>query len=554
VVRELTSGFLISDFNVDPLARYLRNRTGLEVTSMPFNQVHRSLAGVEGEVAVVWVRPESVLPSFAKALDLADVDHGACLADVDEFADLLIQAAGRCRYFLMASWILPPSRRGYGLLDWKQGLGLTNLMARMNLRLAERISAQSNAYLLDSARWLAVTTQPSAAKMWFATKVPYPAPVFDAAAADIAAALQSLAGKSRRLLLLDLDNTMWGGVIGETGWQGIRLGGHDHVGEAFAAFQRAVKSLSNRGIQIALVSKNDEAVALDAFRHHPEMAVRLDDLAGWRIDWNDKAVNIAALVEELNLGLASAVFIDDNPHERARVSEALPDVLVPEWPQDPCLYADALLALDCFDTAAVNDEDRRRTEMYVADRGRRDSRTRIPSVDSWLSTLGTTVTIDDLKPENASRVAQLFNKTNQLNLSTRRLTERELFDWSASPQNRLIAVSVSDKFGDMGLCGILGISAKGEKAEVSDYILSCRVMGRGVEETMIHLATDAARKLGGRTLDAAYIATERNRPTLEVLQKSGLAEKAGGIFGWDLATPYEKPAYVTIADRRAPGM
>lgn len=542
----MTRGVLISDFNIDPLARYLRNCSDLDVSAMPYNQVHHALESFEAEVAVIWARAESVLSSFAEALNFADVDHDTCLEEVEAFADLLVRASTRCRHLFVASWALPPDRRGYGLLDWKHNVGLAGLVARMNTRLAECLGGQSNAYVLDSGRWLASVTQPSAAKMWFAAKVPYANGVFQAAAADIAAALMALAGKSRRLILVDLDNTIWGGVIGETGWQGIRLGGHDHIGEAFGAFQRALKSLTKRGIQIAVVSKNDEAVALDAFRHHPEMTLKLNDLAGWRINWNDKAANVAALVEVLQLGLASAVFIDDNPQERELVRKAFPEILVPDWPQDPCLYAETLLALDCFDTAVLSVEDRGRTAMYVAERGRRESRTQILSLAHWLETLGTTVTIQPLRPDLLARVSQLFNKTNQLNLSTRRLTESELIAWAEIPGNSLLTISVSDKFGDMGLCGIIGVSVTSDESQIIDFVLSCRVMGRGVEETMFYLAAVESIRMGAHRMIARYIPTERNRPTLDVLQKCGLKEEAPWVFGWDLTSSYEKPAYVTL--------
>ena len=155
---------------------------------------------------------------------------------------------------------------------------------------------------------------------------------------DLKAGLNGLDGRGRKLIVVDLDDTLWGGIVGEVGWEQLKLGGHDHVGEAFADFQRALKGLNRRGILLAIASKNEERVALEGIAQHPEMVLSLDDFAGWRIDWEDKAQNIADMVAELNLGLQSVVFIDDNPAERSRVREALPEVFVPEWPADPALY------------------------------------------------------------------------------------------------------------------------------------------------------------------------------------------------------------------------
>jgi FkbH-like protein len=544
-----TGLFLIADFNIDPLARILRHRLGpdVSVTVAPYNQVYQSLRLPDDRregCGVVWVRPESTLPSFAAALDLAPADHEECVAEVDTFAEVLLQFASHCRQCLVASWTLPPGRRGYGMLDWKPNLGLASLMARLNLRLAERLGSSPDIHVLDSGRWLAANPEP-ASKMWFAAKVPYATPVFEAAAADVQAALVALTGKSRRLVVVDLDNTLWGGVLGETGWQGVRLGGHDYAGEAYVAFQRALKVLSRRGIQLAVASKNDERVALAAFDDHPEMVLRRADLAGWRIDWNDKAANIALLADELNLGLSSVVFIDDSPHERARVRAALPDVLVPDWPLDPCQYADALLALDCFDTPALGGEDRRRTSMYAAERSRREARASVP-LEEWLRTLGTTIIAKPLGRDNVVRACQLLNKTNQLNMATRRLTERELLNWVEMAGRSVVTLSVSDAFGNMGLCGIIGVAVVANEALMTDFVLSCRVMGRGIEQTMIHLAVLEASRLGAKRLLAQFVPTDRNHPCLEILRASRLVESVEFSFTWDCRVEYEKPTYVAV--------
>ena len=187
------------------------------------------------------------------------------------------------------------------------------------------------------------------------------------------AALRAVRGQSRKVVICDLDDTLWGGIVGDAGWENLRLGGHDPVGEAFADFQRELKALTRRGIILAMVSKNTEAVALEAIEKHPEMQLRKDDFAAWRINWDDKAQNIADLMEELNLGLDSAVFLDDNPVERARISEALPEVLVPNLPRDKMLFASTLRKLNCFDSATVSSEDRKRAAFYNAERDRRTS-------------------------------------------------------------------------------------------------------------------------------------------------------------------------------------
>ena len=439
-----------------------------------------------------------------------------------------------------------PAGRGYGMLDWRPKLGIASLLAEMNLRLAQKLGAHPTIFLLPAERWAHGVAKPHADKLWYTTKVPYSAGVFMNAAQDIVAAIDAIQGKSKRLIILDLDNTLWGGVIGETGWEGIRLGGHDHVGEAFKDFQGALKALSRKGIQLAIVSKNDESVALEALDHHNEMQLKRSDFAGWRINWEDKAANIAALVEDLNLGMGSVVFIDDNPAERDRVAKALPELTVPDWPLDPTAYVSALHAMRCFDMVTVSAEDRTRTTMYVADRARRESQTNVDSTDAWLERLATKLIISPLTPSNKARTAQLFNKTNQLNLSTRRLSEAEIEAWANQPNHCLMTVSARDQFGDLGLVGIITVAVNDGAGQLTDFILSCRVMGRKVEETLLHLAAEKARAMGARNLQIDYLPTKRNRPTLEVLQKANLQETAPEKFVIDLAKGYPKPPWVQV--------
>src|SRR5207248_5467611 len=241
------------------------------------------------------------------------------------------------------------------------------------------------------------------------------------------------------------------------------------------------------GVLLGIVSKNEESTALEAIRSHPEMVLRQDDFAGWRINWEDKAQNIVELVSELNLGLQSVVLIDDSPVERARVHEAFPDVLVPEWPSSPLDYTATLHGLRCFDTRLVSLEDRTRTEMYVTERKRHEVRTQVSSLEQWLASLNIQVEAEPLSEATLDRATQLLNKTNQMNLSTRRMIKEELQNWNQQPENTVLIFRVSDKFGDYGLVGVASFVLRDGNANVVDFVLSCRVMGRKVEETMLHV-------------------------------------------------------------------
>ena len=539
---------IISDFNAAPLSGHLQNAlqdSDIEVSVCPYGQVLQALGSPSDSwLDIIWTKPELSIASFGDAWQLKPVSHKVILDEVQLFVDSIINACGS-RPVFFASWV-SPAENHYGMLDWQPDLGLSNLLSKCNLLLAQKFSSTTNIHMLQTSWWIERVLNPHDKKMWYAAKVPYAAEVFAKAAKNIAQSIEGVQGKSRRLIVLDLDDTVWGGVVGEVGWRDLRLGGHDHIGEAFKEFQLALKALTNRGVQLAIASKNDEKVAMDAINNHPEMVLRAKDFAGWRINWGDKASNIAELASEINLGIESILFIDDNPAERARVREALPGLLVPEWPTDPALYTEALSQLGCFELPSLSIEDRQRTQMYTAERDRRATRQSVGSIDAWLARLGTQLTVSSVGEDNITRVAQLFNKTNQLNLTTRRLSSGEILAWSANKNRSMLAVSLEDIFGAMGLIGVISAETCEGQGKVIDFILSCRAMGRGVEAALLYLAHGALQQLGAEKMEVEYVPTDRNRPTLEVLLKSDLRPVAANHFSFDIKEDYAKPEWIAI--------
>ena len=450
---------------------------------------------------------------------------------------------------------MPAWQRGRGMIDLRPG-GTAWGLSLMNRQLAARYESAAAIYVLDAGRWLAatVTVPRSRAKAWYVGKVPFSSAMLAEAALDIKAAVRGLEGQARKLLIVDLDDTLWGGIVGDQGWENLQLGGHDPIGESFVDFQRAVKSLTARGIVLGIVSKNTEEVALEAIRSHPEMVLRPEDFVGWRINWHDKAQNIVDLARDLNLGLQSVVFIDDNPVERARVAEALPEVLVPDWPEDKLRYVEALGSLRCFDTPAISAEDATRTTLYAVERERSVAREQVGSLDEWLASLAVRVEVEPLRAPSLARLQQLLNKTNQMNLSTRRLTEQELDDWHRMPGHEVLALTVSDRFGSAGLTGILSLELAADRCDIVDFVLSCRVMGRRVEETMLHVATAWARNRGATTVTALYQPTKKNKPCHDFFRASGWTSFDDETrFVWLASAPYALPTPIALEWRHAPG-
>jgi len=542
-------GLLISDFNIENLSAYLTNDQGIpsiESVIAPYGQVAQTLLDAsqpcwqtELDFMVVWSRPEGVIESFQKLLAASPIDEGRLRNEVDDYCQKVAIASRRVRTTFVPTWIVPTIHFGNGMLDLAPRTGLSRAILQANLRLLENLDQIPNAFPLNASKWIELVGEKAFnPRLWYLGKIPFGNDVFKAAMLDIKAALRGISGEARKVIILDLDETMWGGIIGEVGWQNIILGGHDPAGEALVDFQRELKALVNRGVVLAIASKNEETVAIEAITKHPEMILRIDDFAAWRINWKDKPQNIIEVATDLNLGLDSVVFIDDSQVEQDWVRQALPDVLVPEWPADKRLYPHALRRLDCFEQPKLTDEDRRRAETYLHERKRTELKTQTTSLDEWLRTLDLNVRVEPLDPSNLSRATQLLNKTNQMNLSTRRMTEPEFAAWAALANHQVWVFHVSDRFGDSGLTGILSVETEGDYCQIIDFVLSCRVMGRKVEETMLHVAIEWSRAAQISQVQAVYIPTAKNVPCQSFFQKSGLCVQSKNEFIWDAAREY----------------
>ncbi|MGE5257301.1 MAG: HAD-IIIC family phosphatase [Hyphomicrobiales bacterium] len=549
---------LVSDFNLQNFTGYVANDPelpNLKPVAAPLGQPVPALLDRTAphwqdtpDAAVIWTQPQGVIPAFKALLNYEQVPLGRVLQEVDEFGELLRDMSERVRYAFVPSWVLPSHRSVFGVLDMKTELGLTNTLMRMNLRLAENLDKISNIHVLNAHKWIERAGMTAYnPKLWYLGKIPFGHEVFKEAIQDIKAALRGMLGYARKLIIIDLDDTIWGGVVGDVGWENLVLGGHHHLGEAYVDFQRALKSMKNRGILLAIASKNEEPAALEAIRNHPEMVLTLEDFAGWRINWQDKVQNIIELMTTLNLGPQSAVFIDDNPAERARVRESLPEVLVPDWPNDPLYYPSSLLSLRCFEMPSLSREDLSRTALYLSENQRQELKTSVRSLEEWLRQLAIRVQVEELHSANLQRAAQLLNKTNQMNLSTRRMSEAELMEWAAQKQRKLWTLRVSDKFGDAGLTGIVSLEIQDRKAQIVDFILSCRVLGRKIEESMLFTAIRYAQALEVEEVYARYIPTTKNKPCFDFFKSlDPRFHQQGELFIRNVGHPFPPPEHIEL--------
>jgi FkbH-like protein len=355
--------------------------------------------------------------------------------------------------------------------------------------------------------------------------------------------LAAIRGKSRKCLVLDLDNTLWGGVIGDDGLEGIVLAQGDSTGEAFLDVQRAALELRDRGIVLAVSSKNEDAVARAPFVSHPEMLLREHHVAVFQANWNDKATNIAAIAQELSLGIDSLVFLDDNPVERGLVRQMLPAVAVPELPEDPALYARTLAAAGYFESVTFSAEDRKRADFYQDNSRRVALQSRVGDLDAYLESLDMEIVFRPFDATGRSRITQLINKSNQFNLTTRRYTEPEVAAWEADPEAFTLQVRLLDAFGDNGMISVV-ICRRGSAArwEIDTWLMSCRVLGRRVEQMVLRELLLHARERGIETLVGTYLPTAKNAMVKDHFEKLGFtlaSRDASGGTTWELDTRTE---------------
>jgi FkbH-like protein len=372
-------------------------------------------------------------------------------------------------------------------------------------------------------------------------KSPFAISLAPLVADKLCATLASLFGKSRRGLILDLDNTLWGGVIGDDGLHGIRIGQGDADGEAFLAVQRLALELRRRGVVLCVCSKNDDVVARAPFREHPDMLLREEHIAVFVANWNDKATNIARISGELNLGLDAFVFLDDNPAERARIRQELPEVAVPELPDEPALYASCLASGGYFENPGLTAEDLLRADAYRADAERAEMVKAVGNYDAYLASLSMVLSIARFDPMGRARVVQLINKSNQFNLTTRRRQEEEIAAIEMSTSHVGLQFRLADVFGDNGMISVVILELVGDEAKIDTWLMSCRVLNRGVEHAVLNEIVRRATEAGARRLIGEYIPTDRNQLVKDHYSKLGFSslecEAANGRSIWTLDCP-----------------
>jgi len=371
--------------------------------------------------------------------------------------------------------------------------------------------------------------------MYHMAKLPFAQKLVPFYAEQVCRIITAMSGKARRALILDLDNTLWGGVIGEDGLDGIELGQGNALGEAYLEVQNTVLKLRQRGIVLAVCSKNDDTTARIPFREHPDMLLNESHIAVFQANWEDKVPNIQFIAETLNLGLESIVFLDDNPVERDRVRYKLPEVAVPELPEDPAYYPRTLLAAGYFEAVYFSDEDKSRVENYQGNAKRAALRETSTDLNTYLKTLQMTATLRPFDENGMKRIVQLISKTNQFNLTTYRHNESQTRDFMKNDQYFTLQVRLADAFGDNGMVSVVICKKNIEEWFIDTWLMSCRVVGRRLEEIVFYELVKSAKFEGVKKITGAYIPTERNEIVRDHYLKLGfeaLNNDTSGATTW----------------------
>jgi len=356
-------------------------------------------------------------------------------------------------------------------------------------------------------------------------------------------------GRTKKCLVLDLDNTVWGGIVGDDGIDGIEVA-ETYRGEAFRAIQKAAKQLGHQGVLIAAVSKNEPETVRRVLAEHPEMTLREQDFVRVIANWGPKHDNIAALAQDLNLGLDSFVFVDDSPYERALVGRELPDVTVVPLRTDPATYLPCILADGWFDARALTDEDRQRSAMYRGDLARREIRANFSSIDDYLADLAIVVELAPVAPGQYERLSQTTLRTNQFNLTTERLQPADIQTRAEDPAHLVLAVRSRDRFGDNGLVGAVLARREDDRLVIDNMLLSCRVFSRGIEESCLSALLGHAVTTGMNEVTASFRPTAKNGKVRAFLPDNGFTVAAESpeatVYRHDLAVIADVPPYIDL--------
>jgi len=509
-----------------------RRGVNLKIVESEYNQlVHEAL------------NPESAMVADDIDAILLCLDHRALPMEADveasiEFIESVRAGFSRgCKTPIIYGTLVNPPCSLLGSFDRLYVGSLANKIRAFNAHLVD-MSERYGDYILDVESVAAAigTHGWYDPAQWNLYKLPFSSRMVPHYVDAVARLIGAIRGLSKKCLVLDLDNTLWGGVIGDDGLEGIRVGQGDATGEAHLNVQQMAIELRQRGIILAVCSKNDADNARLPFRKHPDMLLKEEHIAVFVANWTDKPTNLENIATTLNIGVDALVFVDDNPAERALVRQTLPDVSVPELPADPSLYATTVLNGGYFDAVSFSEDDVRRADQYRENANRAKQANSARNMEDFLASLKMTLEVGSFEKIHIPRVTHLINKTNQFNLTSQRYVQTEVENLSNDSQVITIQARLVDRFGDNGLIAVLIARIVNDICDIDTFLMSCRVLGRRVEEALFTCLVTSASKHGAQLLRGRYIPTEKNAMVADLYDKLGFEQVSDtdGVTEWEM--------------------
>ncbi len=545
----LVSSFSIEFIHDSLIAFGFVNGLRIHIYQPGFGQINQELLDATSglyafapDVTVLAIEGEDWLPEVYTDLLDSDLSDGTLGAVVDRFRQEIGSLARAFRSVspkpLLIHNLAQPRLRRAGIADARLPHGQVKLVGRLNQALDEALAGVVDTHLVDYAELV----NHFGVQYWYDSRMRLyaKAPIANAMLGNLSQHymryFRALTGRTKKCLIVDLDNTLWGGVIGEDGIEGIQLG-PNYPGSAFVEFQRAVLDLYRRGVILAIASKNNPADVDVVFQSHRFMQLRKEHFAEIEIHWELKSDSLKRIAQRLNIGLEHVVFADDNPAECEQVRREIPMVTVIQLPRRPELYVDALCAEGLFDTLSLSDEDRRRGQLYQQRAQSETMRSASGNIEDYYRDLDMALNISAVDQTSLARAAQLTQKTSQFNLTTIRYSEAEVAARVADPAWLAITVGVRDRFGDNGIVGVMMARALDDRLDIDTFLLSCRVIGRTVETAMLAFLCDAAQARGLKKISGRLVPTAKNVPIRDLFQKHGFSkqgEHESGATIWEL--------------------
>lgn len=540
---------LLTNFTTQPLATILTARavtSGIRVRpyvaafDVWMQEIFDESSGLhrfDADVVVLALNLEGLAPGLVTrflALDRAGVDRL-----VDETASNIEMAIDRLRSRTAAKVLVhsfpPPAARALGVIDAGRPDGQTAAYRALDHRLRAAADARRDVFVVDVDRLVAMVGEQQwrDPRMAVVAGLPFTTKALHAIAEEHLRYLRPFSGRVRKVLVLDADDTLWGGIVGEAGAAGVALG-DGYPGACFLDLQRAVLDLRRRGVLLALNSSNNRDDVEEMLTSHPRMLLRAGDFAAIRVNWEDKAANLVSIAEELSVGLDSLVFLDDSAAECERIRTALPEVLTIRAAGDPAGYGDLVRGLGVFDTLSYGEDDRQRANRYQEETARRQLRRELPTLAAYYESLGMELTAEPIGETTLARAAELTQRTNQFNLAPRRFTRDELRTVLTDRGAEGYIFALRDRFGDHGHVAVAIIEGCGDATRISTLLMSCRVLKRTVEDTVLAFLSTVARERRSTAIEGLFRPTNKNHPAAAFYRDRGFTPTACDADGAEL--------------------